>query len=63
MNSIIDLVKPEFKDTIIQIKSELMKDPDYHKRFSSVDLYNAVCINGVKNLADFYKFIKLFDRS
>lgn len=46
------------KDELIRIKLELSKNPDYHKKFSSVDLYNAYLTGGVKTVNEFYLWLK-----
>lgn len=46
------------RETRISIKSELSKDPDYHVKFSSVDLYEAYLEGNVRSTEDFYGKIK-----
>jgi len=45
------------KDELIKLKIELSKNPDYHKKFSSVDLYNSY-LDGVRSTEGFFKWLK-----
>ena len=58
-NLINEKITPENRLTILEIKSQICDDPKYHKDFSSVDIYEAVLISGVKNLEEFTNFLKL----
>ena len=42
---------------ILEIKSQVHDNPKYHKEFSSVDIYEAVLLHGIKTLADFKKYL------
>jgi hypothetical protein len=46
------------RETLISIKSELSKDPDYHVKFSSVDLYEAFLEGKVSSAEEFYEDMK-----
>lgn len=46
------------RETLISIKSELSKDPDYHVKFSSVDLYEAYLEKDVRSVEEFYVKMK-----
>ncbi|HRO65408.1 MAG TPA: hypothetical protein PKU78_04265 [Candidatus Dojkabacteria bacterium] len=46
------------RETLISIKSELSKDPDYHVKFSSVDLYEAYLDGNVRTVQEFYEKLK-----
>jgi hypothetical protein len=46
------------RETLISIKSELSKDPDYHVKFSSVDLYKAFLEGNVRSAEEFYRKMK-----
>lgn len=46
------------RETLISIKSELSKDPDYHVKFSSVDLYEAYLNGNVRSAEEFYGKMK-----
>jgi len=58
-NSIDEKINSENKLTILEIKSQVCDDPRYHKEFSSMDIYEAVLANGVKNLEEFFNFFKI----
>ena len=45
------------KEILISIKSVLSEDPDYHVKFSSVDLYEAYLNENVRTVGEFYKWI------
>ena len=51
-------ITPENRLIILEIKSEVCENPKYHKDFSSVDIYNAVLIDGVKNVEEFYDYLR-----
>ena len=44
------------KEILISIKAVLSDDPDYHVKFSSVDLYTAYLEGGVKTVEEFYEW-------
>jgi hypothetical protein len=46
------------RETLIAIKSELSKNPDYHVKFSSVDLYEAYLEGNIRSPQEFYKKFK-----
>jgi hypothetical protein len=46
------------KDAILRIKTKVVKHPDYHVKFSSVDIYNAVAGGNVTNIRDFQNWLK-----
>lgn len=48
---------------ILEIKSQVHNNPKYHKGFSSVDIYNAVLIHGVKTLDEFEKYLSTLGKS
>lgn len=58
-NLINEKITSKNRVTILEIKSQVCDNPKYHKEFSSVDIYEAVLISGVKNLEEFTNFLKL----
>lgn len=48
---------PEFKEIILNIKSQLSSHPKYRKEITSVDIYTAVMDNGIKSLEDFKRYL------
>ena len=42
---------------ILQIKSQVCDNPKYHKEFSSVDIYEAVLLFGVKDIEGFREYL------
>lgn len=46
------------KEILISIKAVLSEDPDYHVKFSSVDLYEACLEGGVRTVEEFYEWDK-----
>src|SRR3989344_518624 len=52
-----DKITEELRETILQIKSQVHDNPKYHKTFSSVDIYEAVLLSGVKDLSDFKEYL------
>lgn len=46
------------REILISIKAILSEDPDYHVKFSSVDLYEAYLEGGVKTVKEFYQWDK-----
>lgn len=53
-----DRLKDVDRETLISIKSELSKNPDYHVKFSSVDLYEADLVGNVRTVKGFYERIE-----
>ncbi|MDC0449148.1 hypothetical protein OAL67_00910 [bacterium] len=49
---------PEFRNIILDIKSQVHDHPLYRKKIVSVDIYDAVTNDGVKNLEDFKEYLK-----
>lgn len=47
------------KDKIMEIKSKIYNHPEYHKTFSSVDIYEAVANYNVKSINEFEKWLKI----
>lgn len=47
------------KEILISIKSVLSKDPDYHVKFSSVDLYDAYLRGNVRTVEEFYDLLEI----
>lgn len=58
-NLINEKITPKNRLIILEIKSQVCNNPKYHKEFSSVDIYEAVLINGVKNFEEFVDFLEL----
>ncbi len=52
-----DNVTEELRETILLIKSQVHHNPKYHKVFSSVDIYEAVLLSGVKDLDGFSEYL------
>ncbi len=48
---------------ILEIKSEIYKNPKYTKEIFSIDIYKAVIEDRVKNLEDFAKYLSQTNRS
>jgi len=46
------------KNELLSLKSKLVNNPDYHKKFSSVDLYNAYLDDGVRTESEFYEWLE-----
>lgn len=44
------------KEELVKLKLKLSENPDYHKKFSSVDLYHSY-IDGIRNIDEFYKWL------
>lgn len=55
---ITNLVKDANKEELIALKYEIAKDPDYHFKFSSVDLYQAFVNANVRTAKEFYSWLK-----
>ena len=49
----------ENKETILRIKSQVHDNPNYHKKFSSVDIYEAVLNSGVNDLEQFKEYLNI----
>ena len=66
-DSIAELIKLKLTEDsrlhILEIKSQVHTNPKYHKGFSSVDIYNAVLLNGVKDLSGFEKYLATLGKS
>ncbi|MEI6327375.1 MAG: hypothetical protein WCO78_04650 [Candidatus Roizmanbacteria bacterium] len=58
---IADLIEKNITDEsrriILDIKSQVHDDQQYHKAFSSVDIYEAVLIHGVTDIDGFTKYL------
>lgn len=52
-NSIQEKLTPETKKIILEIKSELTKNPEYKNKFSGLDIYNAVLEKEITTVQDF----------
>lgn len=50
-------ITEESRMVILQIKSQVCDNPKYHKAFSSVDIYEAVLLSGVKDLSGFREYL------
>jgi len=50
-------ITEESRIIILQIKSLVCDNPKYHKAFSSVDIYEAVLLSGVKDLSGFREYL------
>jgi len=55
---LVQMLKNVNKSDLISLKSKLAENPDYHKKFSSVDLYNAYVCDNVRTVEQFYKWLK-----
>lgn len=55
---ITNLLKDINKNELISLKSKLSKNPDYHIKFSSVDLYKAYTSGNVRTVDQFYNWLK-----
>ncbi|AHB40195.1 TPA: hypothetical protein DHW62_04390 [candidate division WWE3 bacterium] len=53
----------KFRHYILEIKTQVHNNPKYHKSFSSVDIYNAVLSNSVKDLGGFESYLKTLGKS
>lgn len=66
-NIIENLIKSKLTDNlrvcILDIKSQVHNNPKYHKGFSSVDIYNAVLLNGVTDIDGFVKYLATLGKS
>lgn len=54
---LMHLMTGELKEIILHIKSQVDNDPQYHRSFSSVDIYKAVLLGGVKDLSAFRRYL------
>jgi hypothetical protein len=61
-NLIKEKLTEESKKTILEIKSQVHDNPNYHKLFSSTDIYEAVLLQRVKNLSEFKNYLKKIDK-
>jgi len=50
-------ITEETRIIILQIKSQVCDNPKYHKSFSSVDIYEAVLLSGVKDMDGFREYL------
>lgn len=50
-------ITEESRIAILQIKSQVCDNPKYHKAFSSVDIYEAVLLSGVKDMDGFREYL------
>ena len=57
-NELASMLENVDKNALILLKSELSKNPDYHIKFSSVDLYNAFTSANVRTVGQFYDWLK-----
>lgn len=66
-DTIADLINQKLTEEtrlyILEIKTQVHDNPRYHKGFSSVDIYNAVLLQGVKTLAGFEKYLNSLGKS
>lgn len=46
------------KKVILEIKSHFCKHPEYRKKFSSMDIYNAVIEKDIKSIKEFSEWLK-----
>ena len=58
LDDTIKLLENVNKEIILEIKELACKSPDYQKRFSSIDIYNAVAKDKVKNIKEFENWLK-----
>ncbi|MBP9702434.1 hypothetical protein KBD69_01990 [Candidatus Woesebacteria bacterium] len=56
-------ITDETRQIILKIKSLVCDNPKYHKDFSSVDIYEAVLLSNVKNIADFNNYLLAIGKS
>jgi len=54
---------PEKKQIILEIKSAVDDNPKYHKDFQSVDIYQAVLENEVRDLQHFQEYLQKIGKS
>ncbi len=48
----------ELRQLILDLKTELLDDPDYRKKFYSFDVYNAVLDNNVTNMGELREYLR-----
>ncbi len=58
-----DKLNDENRKTILQIKNQVYKNPEYRKEFFAVDIYKAVIEKRVKDLEGFKQYLKQTKRS
>jgi len=56
-NLIIQKMNAENRRTILEIKSQVCDNPNYHKTFSSADIYEAVLQHNVKTTETFIEYL------
>lgn len=56
--AIKEKLTPETIPTILSIKSQCWKDPEYRRSYGSTDIYNAVLEKKVTNMQGFKKYLK-----
>ena len=56
-------LNPDNKKIILEIKSAIADNPQYRKNIFSVDIYNAVLKEGVKDLDQFKAYLKKTNKS
>jgi hypothetical protein len=59
---IMDALTPEKKTIILTIKNQIAHDPTYRKSIFSLDIYKAVLLSGVSDLAGFKEYLALSHR-
>lgn len=57
-----DKLNNENRKTILEIKSQVYRNPKYKKEIFSTDIYKGVIENGVSNLEDFKKYLAKTNR-
>lgn len=58
-----DNITKETRNVILSIKSQVHNNPQYHKGFSSVDIYQAVLLEKVKDINGFKDYLTKQGRS
>ena len=53
-----EMLKNIDKSELINLKAKLAKNPDYHLKFSSVDLYNGYVHANVRTVEEFFKWLQ-----
>ena len=48
----------EKRDIILEIKHKSYRDPEYHRGFFSIDIYNAVLKDNIKSIQEFTDWLK-----
>jgi len=52
------MLKDVDKSELNNLKAKLAKNPDYHRKFSSVDLYNGYVHGQVRTVEEFFKWLQ-----